>query len=583
MVTSRPLAHSFVGPVITQIFEEIDVGASVWDRGRWRGIHWQSALSEFELEHRGEAKRRAYNTRSLAQARRRRKAVLSEHAGFYDLFTPICVNGVANGVIVVGPFARSRSTSADICDRWRALTGRQGRLADPEFTRYIAATNSVLVLEGPRLPDFQRLVGCLAQSMAGHGSALAILDEVERLRPRLTGARIVDRIWSAARYIVDDRTSHVWASPVRAEQWAELGLTRFPETAAVGLFVSPRAEPDPVEELLRRHALQRQCVELARGFGNALSGQLGDHGVSFLCAGGGSRTRTQARLLELVDRSAAIARRRYGITAHFGLSTLALPITEQYHAALAAAEMALSQGLRLVRAESPPARGGTSGTVSPSVRELAALAEQNPRAVPARFDRFLELIAVRSGHRLDVARAYLEAAFERIADEILKSGDLDEKGLSEVRSALVTNADAATTIHDLFATYRSGLRDLLDYVERPVIARRERSLRRAEDYLRRNYVAPLDFARVARIAGFAPGYFSTLFHEKQGVTVERYLSDLRLARARELLSTTELTVERVARLSGFSSGHYLARVFKRATRQTPLAFRKEAAVKSRKK
>jgi AraC-like DNA-binding protein len=580
---SRPLTHAFVGPVITQIFEEIDVGASVWDRGRWRGIHWQSALPEFELEHRGESKRRAYNDRSLARAREARTTVLSEHAGFCDLFTPICVKGVADAVIVVGPFATSRSTSAQICDRWRILTGRQAHLADPELLRYVAATNSALVLEGSRLVDLQRLVGCLAQSMAGHGSPRDILDEVERLRPRLTAARLVDRIWSAARSIVDERTSHVWASPVRAEQWGELGLTRFPDSAVVGLFVSPRAGPDPIDELLRRHALQRQCVEVARDFGNALSGQLGDHGVSFLCGGSGSRARTQARLTELVDRSATIARRRFGITAHFGLSTLALPITEQFHAALAAAELALSQGQRVVHAESSPARGGTFGAVSPSLRELASLAEQSPRAMPARFDRFLELIATRSGHRLEIARVYVEAAFERIAEEVLKSGSLDEKGLSEVRSTLVTNANAATTIHDLFAIYRSGLGDLLATVEHPVVARRERSLRRVEEYLRRNYSAPLDFARVARIAGFAPSYFSTLFREKQGVTVERYLSNLRLARARELLSTTDLSVERVARLSGFSSGHYLARVFKRATRQTPLAFRRGAAVKPRKK
>jgi len=286
-------------------------------------------------------------------------------------------------------------------------------------------------------------------------------------------------------------------------------------------------------------------------------------------------------LLELVELGAALARRSFGITAHFGVSTLALPIAEQYHAALAAAESALSQGLSVVHAEAESSRGGAFDAVSRSVREIAALASLRPRDVPARFDRFLELVAMRSGHQVGIARAHVEGALARIADEILESGALDDKGLSDARAAVDTSAEAAPTIRELFAAYRSGLRDLLAAVERPVAARRDRGLRRAEEYLRHNYAAPLNFARVARIAGFAPSYFSTLFHAKQGVTLERYLSDLRLARARELLATTDLAVDRVARLSGFSSGHYLARVFRRATRETPLAFRRKAAGRPR--
>src|SRR5258707_9253036 len=44
-------------------------------------------------------------------------------------------------------------------------------------------------------------------------------------------------------------------------------------------------------------------------------------------------------------------------------------------------------------------------------------------------DLYLEAVALRSGHRLEVVRPHLEAAFERLADSIVGSGALDGRAL----------------------------------------------------------------------------------------------------------------------------------------------------------
>jgi len=46
-------------------------------------------------------------------------------------------------------------------------------------------------------------------------------------------------------------------------------------------------------------------------------------------------------------------------------------------------------------------------------------------------------------------------------------------------------------------------------------------------------------------------------------------------RAKEMLATTVLTVAEVAEHAGFASVHYLSRVFREATGQTPTAFRRQ--------
>ena len=52
---------------------------------------------------------------------------------------------------------------------------------------------------------------------------------------------------------------------------------------------------------------------------------------------------------------------------------------------------------------------------------------------------------------------------------------------------------------------------------------------------------------------------------------------VRLERAKHLLATTDLTVPRVAAASGFSTGHYLATVFRQETGITPLKYRAAAS------
>ncbi len=66
----------------------------------------------------------------------------------------------------------------------------------------------------------------------------------------------------------------------------------------------------------------------------------------------------------------------------------------------------------------------------------------------------------------------------------------------------------------------------------------------------------------------------TLFGEGTNSTVNKYITDLRLKRAKELLTDTEFTVETVARMTGFDNYAYFCRTFKRHTEKTPTEYRK---------
>ena len=181
---------------------------------------------------------------------------------------------------------------------------------------------------------------------------------------------------------------------------------------------------------LQRDAFQRACVGLARSSDNVLCGKIGDLGIVFLTSGTRSAARTREVQRKLAERAAALARRRFGLEVHFGtgMPQSSATLGGRHEQALAAAERALAQRVRIVNAtaESP----GTSSLVRQLRRQLGAIHGEEPQALNARFERFVEAVAVHSSYRTDVARAELELASTRRPTPSLQPAPLPRRATS---------------------------------------------------------------------------------------------------------------------------------------------------------
>ncbi|WP_437807371.1 helix-turn-helix domain-containing protein [Sorangium sp. So ce1078] len=101
-------------------------------------------------------------------------------------------------------------------------------------------------------------------------------------------------------------------------------------------------------------------------------------------------------------------------------------------------------------------------------------------------------------------------------------------------------------------------------------------LRRALRFIEEHAHEPLTVADIAARAELSPGHLHHLFRTVLGTTVQARIADLRLARATELLSRTELGIAEIALRCGYADQSCLTRSLRRRHGVTPAAVRRAA-------
>ena len=98
-------------------------------------------------------------------------------------------------------------------------------------------------------------------------------------------------------------------------------------------------------------------------------------------------------------------------------------------------------------------------------------------------------------------------------------------------------------------------------------------LRSVQDHLREHLSAPVRVPALAELAGFSTSHFSARFRAVTGFSVTEYVKRLRMARARQLLITSDHTVADIARAVGYPDPFYFSRQFTAVHGTCPRTYR----------
>ncbi len=95
-------------------------------------------------------------------------------------------------------------------------------------------------------------------------------------------------------------------------------------------------------------------------------------------------------------------------------------------------------------------------------------------------------------------------------------------------------------------------------------------------YIHNNFERDITISDIAKYVFLSSSYFTRAFKDEMGVSPINYLLSVRVERAKEMLSGSDLKISDIALSVGFSNQQRFNEIFKKHTSMTPLQYRKTA-------
>jgi AraC-like DNA-binding protein/mannose-6-phosphate isomerase-like protein (cupin superfamily) len=102
----------------------------------------------------------------------------------------------------------------------------------------------------------------------------------------------------------------------------------------------------------------------------------------------------------------------------------------------------------------------------------------------------------------------------------------------------------------------------------------DRYVRNAAEYIHQQYDCDIQIKDIAAAVNLHPVYLQRIFKSSMNVTMIEYLAELRIEKAKMLLSRTDVPIIEIADYIGLNSRQYFSALFKKYTGLSPAAYRK---------
>lgn len=105
--------------------------------------------------------------------------------------------------------------------------------------------------------------------------------------------------------------------------------------------------------------------------------------------------------------------------------------------------------------------------------------------------------------------------------------------------------------------------------------RKARIVEQVQNYIRTHLSDRLSLNDVAAVFNFSPNYLSQLFAKYGDSGFVGYVTEMRIAAAKELLEQGDLKIYEIADRLGFESAFYFSKVFKKVTGYSPREYQQQ--------
>lgn len=172
----------------------------------------------------------------------------------------------------------------------------------------------------------------------------------------------------------------------------------------------------------------------------------------------------------------------------------------------------------------------------------------------------------------EILRAYFHASTELLEEmDKVKYSELTEKLFLE-------NSD---NIYILEKQLLNVISEFMEKADKKIESKKySETTMKILSYINDNYKSQAIVSELSRKLFFSRNYISTLFKKDTGTTISRYITEVRLSKAKQMLKDTNLSISELALDIGYFDISHFSRVFKEEYGDSPLEYRKKYTKKS---
>ncbi|SHK00879.1 two-component system, response regulator YesN [Geosporobacter subterraneus DSM 17957] len=172
----------------------------------------------------------------------------------------------------------------------------------------------------------------------------------------------------------------------------------------------------------------------------------------------------------------------------------------------------------------------------------------------------------------ELKRMILE--MENIFYLTMKSNNIKVESAQEDGQNLKNLIDNCSSIDCLFNGLLEHVASSLTVLAGDKYHNNLKQIKQAKRYIEENYMKNITLEDLGAHIGFNPSYFSSLFKRETGISFVEYLSKIRIEKAKELLRESDLRIQDVCLMVGYSDAKYFTKSFIKHTGLKPNEYRK---------
>ena len=178
----------------------------------------------------------------------------------------------------------------------------------------------------------------------------------------------------------------------------------------------------------------------------------------------------------------------------------------------------------------------------------------------------------RKTEKLEVFQSIFIDLINSLLVNINNSGYNVEQIFGE-KTDLYTSILSCKTLPDISMAINQILHKIAGYFKEKKANKEENVVKEILDILHKEYSQPVTLSYLSEKIYLSSNYLRIIFKEKMDISIQNYLTNLRIKKAKELLKSGDLKISQIGNKIGYPNSTYFNVVFKSSVGVTPGEYR----------